>query len=168
MQRVAPPRGKWLNIVFPLAALLIAIADQLSKWWIRANLTVGDSIPETGIFRLTHIHNTGIAFGLFQGHSVLFSIIASVCIMALLLFVLFFSHRVLFTSGRLTSLAFGLILGGMVGNLIDRLRLGYVTDFIDIGFWPSFNIADSAITVGVILFGFSLILTTRVKRPDYL
>lgn len=168
MQRVDPLQGKWQKVVFFLVALLIVIADQLSKTWIRSNLTAGDSILETGLFRLTRVHNTGIAFGLFQGHSLLFSIIASICVVALLVFVLFFSHRIPFTSSRLTSLAFGLILGGMVGNLIDRLYLGYVTDFIDIGFWPSFNIADSAITVGVILLGFSLIFTPGARSQDYL
>ena len=164
MQKADPPRGKWRNAVFFLTALLVVAADQLSKIWIRSNLATGESLPETGFFRLTHVQNTGAAFGLFQGQSFPLTIVALIGVVVLLLFVLFIYHRFPFLDSRLGKPALGLVLGGTAGNLIDRLNLGYVTDFIDIGIWPAFNIADSAITVGVILFAYSLLFLTRAKK----
>ena len=151
-------------MVLFLTTLLVIAADQLSKIWIRSNLAIGESLPETGLFRLIHVPNTGAAFGLFQGQSLPLTIVAIVGIVVLLIFVLFIYRRYPFLNDKLGKPALGLILGGTVGNLIDRLRLGYVTDFIDIGIWPAFNIADSAITVGVILLAYSLIFLTKAKQ----
>lgn len=148
--------GKWRNVVFPLTVLLIIAADQLSKIWIRASLAVGQSLPETGFPRLTHVTNTGAAFGLFQGQSFPLTIVALVGVVVLLLYAFLIYRRFPFLDNRLVWVSLGLVLGGTVGNLIDRLRLGYVTDFIDFGFWPTFNIADSAIVVGVIILAYSL------------
>jgi len=153
-------------MVFFLTALLVVAADQLSKIWIRSTLATGESLPETGLFRLTHIHNTGAAFGLFQDQSFLLTIVAIVGIVVVLLLALFFSRRFPFLDNRLGKLALGLVLGGTAGNLIDRLRLGYVTDFIDIGIWPAFNLADSAIVVGVILFAYLLLSLATAKKTD--
>jgi len=166
MQKVDCPQGKWQNTVFFLTALLVLAADQLSKVWIRTNLITGGSLPETGLFRLTHIHNTGAAFGLFQDQSFSLTIVAVIGIVVLLLFSLFAYRRSPFLNDRLGKPALGLVLGGTVGNLIDRLRFGYVTDFIDIGIWPAFNIADSAIVVGVILLSYSLISLTRANKTN--
>ncbi len=153
-------------MVFSLTALLVIAADQLSKIWIRSNLSTGESLPETGLFRLTRVHNSGAAFGLFQGHSLLLTIVALICIVLLPLFVLLFSRRFPFLDSRLSKLAFGLVLGGTAGNLIDRLRFGYVTDFIAIAIWPAFNIADSAVVIGVILFAYSLRSLDKVKQKE--
>jgi len=166
MQKADPPRGKWRNVVFFLTALLVVAADQLSKIWIRSNLATGESLPETGFFRLTHVQNAGAAFGLFQGQSFPLTIIALIGIVAILLVVFLFSRRFPFLGTGLSKPALALVLGGTVGNLVDRLNLGYVTDFIDIGIWPAFNIADSAITVGIILFAYSLLFLTRAKNTD--
>ncbi|GAF88347.1 unnamed protein product, partial [marine sediment metagenome] len=73
-------------------------------------------------------------------------------------------HRFPFLDNILGKSALGLVLGGTVGNLIDRLRFGYVTDFIDFGFWPAFNIADSAIVIGVIIFAYSLLPLARAGK----
>ena len=167
MQKVNSLRGKWGNVVFFLTALLLVAADQLSKFWIRSNLATGESLFEVGFFRLTRVHNTGAAFGLFQGQSFLLTIIALVGVIALLLYVLFFHHRFLFLGNRLGKLALGLVLGGTVGNLSDRIHFGYVTDFIDFNFWPAFNIADSAIVMGIIILAYSLIGLARAgERSD--
>ncbi len=167
MQKINSLQGKWWNVVFFFTtALLLVTADQLSKLWIRSNLAVGESLFEVGFFRLTRVHNTGAAFGLFQSQSFLLTIIALVGVAALLLYVFFFHHRFPFLGNWLGKLALGLVLGGAVGNLVDRLRFGYVTDFIDIGIWPVFNIADTAVTVGVILFAYSLLSLTRAKKTD--
>jgi len=158
MQKASRLQGKWWqNVLFFLTALLIVAADQLSKIWIRANLAIEQSLFEVGFFRLTHVHNTGAAFGLFRGQSFPLTIVALVGIGVVLLYALLAYRRLPFLDNRLSKSALGLVLGGTVGNLIDRLRFGYVTDFIDFGFWPAFNIADSAITVGVIIFAYSLL-----------
>jgi len=158
MQKVNSLQGKWQNVVFFFTtALLLVVADQLSKLWIRSNLDIGESLFEVGFFRLIRVHNSGAAFGLFQGQSFLLTIIALVSVIALLLYALFFHHKFPFLDNRLGKLALGLVLGGTVGNLIDRIYLGHVTDFIDFNFWPAFNIADSAIVVGSIILAYSLI-----------
>ena len=151
MQKVNRLQDKWRNVVFLLTALLIVAADQLSKVWIRSNLAIGQSLPEAGFFQLTHVNNTGAAFGLFQGQSFALTIVASVGVAVILAYGLFLYRRFPYLDNMLGKSALGLVLGGTVGNLIDRLRFGYVTDFIDFGFWPAFNIADSAVTVGVII-----------------
>ena len=143
-------------MVFFLTALLIVASDQLSKVWIRSNLALGQSLPEAGFFRLTHVQNTGAAFGLFHGQSFILTIVALVGVAALLVCALFIYRQFPLLDNKLGKSALGLILGGTAGNLIDRLYFGYVTDFIDIGIWPAFNIADSAIVVGVIIFVYSL------------
>ena len=142
---------------FFLTALLVLVADQLSKIWIRSNLDIGQSLFEVGFFQIIRFPpNTGAAFGLFQGHSFALTIVAIVGIALLLFYALFIYRRYPFLDNRLGRSALGLILGGTIGNLIDRLRFGGVTDFISIGIWPAFNLADSAIVVGVILFAYSL------------
>ncbi len=167
MQKVNSLQGKRGNAVFFFTALLVVVADQLSKVWIRSNLAIGESLFEVGFFRLIRVHNSGAAFGLFQGQSFLLTLIALVGVVALLLYALFFHRKLPFLGNRLGKLALGLVLGGTVGNLIDRIYLGYVTDFIDFNFWPAFNIADSAIVVGTIILAYSLICLARAgKRSD--
>ncbi len=164
MQKVKFLQGKWWNVVFFLTALLVVIADQLSKFWIRSNLAIGESVFKVGFFRVVRVHNSGAAFGLFQGQSFLLTIIALVGVAALLLFVLRFSHHFPSLNNSLGKVSLGLILGGTMGNLIDRLRFGYVTDFIDVSIWPSFNIADSSVVVGVIIFVCSLLFPAVFEK----
>ena len=117
-----------------------------------------------GFFRITHIHNTGAAFGLFQDQSFPLTIVGAVGVVLILFYALFLYQQSPFSDNIAGKLALGLILGGTIGNLTDRLRFGYVTDFIDVGFWPAFNIADSAITVGAIIFAYSLLLIARAGK----
>jgi len=163
MQKAESLQGKWRNVGFLLTALLIVVADQLSKIWIRS-YPEEQAIFEAGFFRIIQTHNTGAAFGLFQGHSFALTIVALVGIAVILLYALFIYRRFPILDNRLGRLALGLILGGAVGNLIDRLHLGYVTDFIDFGVWPAFNIADSAVTVGVIIIAYSLLPLARTEK----
>ena len=164
MQKVNSLQGKWRSVVFFLAALLVVVADQLSKMWIRSNLVVGQSLPEMGFFRLTHVQNTGAAFGLFRDQSFILAIVALVGIIVLIVYALLIYRYFPFLDNLLCKSALGLVLGGTVGNLIDRVRLGYVTDFIDVGIWPSFNIADSAIVVGIIVFVYSLLRLAQAEK----
>ena len=165
MQKASELRSGWQwNMLLFLIALLVVAADQLSKVWIRSNLLVGQSLFEAGFFRIIHVNNTGAAFGLFQGQSFLLTIVALVGITVLLVYVLVIYRKFPLLDNRLGRSTLGLVLGGAVGNLIDRLRFGYVTDFIDVGRWPAFNIADSAITVGVILFAYSFLRSARAEK----
>ena len=137
-----------------LVALTTVLLDQLSKGWILSTFTPGDIKPVIpGLFNLTLTFNPGAAFGLWTGLSDGWrQLLLSLTVLIALAVVLFFlrqpTHR-----GRLSQIALAAILGGAIGNIIDRLRLGSVVDFIDIYLgswhWPAFNIADSAICVGV-------------------
>jgi len=164
MQKANYLQAKWRNVVFSLIALLIVVADQLVKLWIRTNLAAGESLFELGFFRLTHISNTGAAFGLFQGQTFPLTVVSFVAVAILLLYAFLFYRQFPQLDRWLVWTGLGLILGGTVGNLIDRLRLGYVTDFIDFGFWPAFNLADSAIVVGVIIFAYALLSLARAEK----
>ncbi len=157
MQKVGSPLARWWGGVLALSFLLVVAVDQLTKnIWIRS-YSEGEVIYQLGFFRLVHIHNTGAAFGIFQGHSFALKIIACVGIVVILVTGFLVYRRIPALVTRLNIIAFGLILGGVVGNLIDRLRWGYAIDFIDFGVWPAFNIADSATTVGAVIIAYSLI-----------
>lgn len=133
--------------------MLVLLVDQVSKYLVATRLEEGQSwdiIPWlASIFRITHVTNTGVAFGLFQGLGDLFVVVAIVAIAAIVLYC-----RQLPDGQRAMQVALALALGGAVGNLADRLRQGFVTDFIDLRFWPLhewpvFNLADSSIVTGV-------------------
>jgi len=146
-----------------LLLLVIALAviglDQLTKYLVRANMELGESIPTEGIFRLTYTTNTGGAFGIFASQTFLLALIAVIGISVFLIYL-----RYIPLKSRLLKIGLGLDLGGAIGNLIDRLRLeGKVTDFIDIGPWPVFNVADSAIVVGTILIAYYLLFVSQKK-----
>ncbi len=128
---------------------LVSASDQLSKLWIRAHLALGESLPITDRLSLIYIGNTGSAFGLLANQTFLLITISIAILLLILLFL-----RYLSPATTLSMISISLLLGGAVGNLIDRLHLGYVTDFIYIRLWsnfhwPAFNIADAAIVVGV-------------------
>jgi signal peptidase II len=146
--RTAPGRPRWG--LFASLAVAIVVADQLTKSWIVANV---DPVRPTQIvgdyLRLIISHNNGALFGLFQGQAMLFAL-ASVGVIAL---IVAYHAR---TGGSLVmSVALGLLLGGAIGNVTDRLRYGYVVDFVDAGIgalrWYTFNVADSAISLALVL-----------------
>jgi signal peptidase II len=125
-------------------AVAVVAADQATKALVRANVRIGSS---DGVFpgvELVHVHNRGVAFGLFADGGLLLIVVGIAAVTALLVFFATHSRR------PLVWLPTGLLLGGAAGNLIDRLRQGYVTDFIHLPLWPSFNLADSCITIGVL------------------
>ncbi len=160
MQKAESPLRRWWYLAISLTALLVVTADQLTKLWVRTYIE-GQVIHKFGFLQLNPIRNTGASFGLFQGHSSALTIIAIVSIVLLLSGAFLIHRHFPYLVNTPNIIALGLVIGGTVGNLIDRLRFGYVTDFIDVGFWPVFNVADSAVTVDVILIAFSLLLSTR-------
>ena len=134
------------RLTFFLVALIVVALDQVSKFFISANMTLGESIPEEGFFRITYGTNEGGVFGLFANQAFLITLTAIVGVAAILVY-----SRYPQANRVIVRIALGLLLGGAVGNLIDRIRLGEVVDFFDVGAWPVFNVADSAVVVGVIL-----------------
>ena len=141
-----------------LAALILAvfITDQVTKSWVRASLIEGASRPRDGFLRITHISNTGSAFGLFPNQT-LFLLIASLVGIAVLL--IFFRKQA--GQGFMVRTSLGLQLGGAAGNLVDRITMGKVTDFIDVGAWPVFNLADASIVTGIVILAWLLFRTPR-------
>jgi signal peptidase II len=154
---LAAGRSQWL--ILGLVAGAAILADQLTKQVVGRTLALGDSVDIAGPFSIHHVENPGIAFGLFGSRTSLVIAVTAVAVGAMLLF---FAR-----SGRrhpVLPVALGLVLGGSIANLIDRIRLGHVTDFLDLVAWPAFNLADSFIVVGVaILFG-ALVLGDRSQR----
>ena len=144
-------------------AFTVIVLDQLSKFLVRQTLDLGQSIPILpSFFHLTYVLNPGAAFGFLSGASAAFRGPFFITISALaVLFILYYRsrHRGM---GLVPSVALAFILGGALGNLIDRLRLGVVVDFLDFFYrsyhWPAFNLADSAITVGVALMVFEIVM----------
>ena len=134
-----------------LAALTLAL-DQLTKFVVRQTLAWHYSWPADGFFRFTHVQNTGSAFGLFQNHNLALLLVSLVGIA-----VLAYIYHTQQQPTRLLRASIALMLGGAFGNLVDRIHQGHVTDFIDVGPWPVFNLADSAIVVGLFVMGWLLI-----------
>ena len=131
--------------------LVVFITDQVTKAWVRASLIEGSSRPSGGFLRITHVSNTGSAFGLFPNQT-LFLLIASLVGIAVLL--VFFRKQA--GRGFMVRASLGLQLGGASGNLVDRITLGKVTDFIDVGAWPVFNLADASIVTGIVILAWLL------------
>lgn len=144
--------------IIPLVWLLVVVVfDQLTKGLVMAYFGLYELKPLIpGLFNLTYLTNTGAAFGMLAGAQSVWRQVFFVGVAVVAIVVLFFSYRQFRSQGRIFAHAIGLIAGGAVGNLIDRLRFGAVVDFLDfyIGthHWPAFNVADSAITIGVGLF----------------
>jgi len=143
------------------SAILVLVADQLSKAWIRSNFA-GDRIKVVigGVLNITYLSNRGGAFGLFPSRQPVFIILTLVTIAGIVYFYRAYAPRFL-----ACRIAVGMILGGAVGNLLDRLALdsrGGVTDWIDLHWgryhWPAFNVADSAITIGVLILMYLLLI----------
>ncbi|HIK88450.1 MAG TPA: signal peptidase II [Dehalococcoidia bacterium] len=149
-----------LSDPIPWIMMLTAVVlDQLTKWLVIQNLAVGQSWPETGLFRFTHAWNTGTAFSLFQGQG---DILTWVSLGAVA--VLTWIYRSIDNPSWMLRVAFGMQFGGAIGNIIDRIRIGHVTDFIDVGWWPVFNIADSSIVIGIGLMIFYFLFLD--KAPE--
>jgi signal peptidase II len=139
----------------------IVAVDQISKWLVAKTIPLESTVDIVkGCFRLWHVRNSGAIWGFFQDHSskLIPVAITALAIIALMIVAYFFLR----TPGnqRLELTAYALILGGALGNIIDRLRLGYVVDFLDAYIksqhWPTFNCADSCITIGVLLLAWSI------------
>jgi signal peptidase II len=134
-------------------------ADQLTKALVVRELALGDEVAVAGPLTLHHVQNTGIAFGLFAGAAAVVAVLTSVAIAWMLyVFARSGARHPVFPVGL------GLVIGGAVSNLADRVRLGHVTDFLDVGFWPAFNLADTFIVVGVAVLLTAAVIADRAPR----
>lgn len=156
-------RSTRANLVLYGIAFIILVTDQATKYWVRQTIPLYSSAMPIAwlkpFVRLTHVFNPGAAFGLGKEWG---SIFVFTAFLAIVLIVAYF--RRLAAGAPLLRAALGLQLGGAFGNLIDRLRFGGVTDFIDLGWFPVFNVADSAITIGTILLAYYAIFIDKPPR----
>jgi len=149
--------AQWIALLSVAGAAIVA--DQLTKHIVGRTLSLGDSARVLGPFSIHHVQNSGIAFGLFASRTAL---VIGVTGVALGLMLWFFAHSA--KRHPVIPVALGLVLGGSVANLVDRVRLGYVTDFLDVVAWPAFNLADTFIVVGVALLFGALVFADRPGR----
>ena len=148
--------GLYLSVI-----LLVYFLDRLSKYLIIELMSAGSSIPVIkGVLHLTLVHNTGAAFGMFKDHPSLFILIGAVfsCL------VVYFLTVKPQAFNALEKISLCLILAGTLGNLTDRIRFGYVVDFLDFRVWPVFNIADSSITIGAILLAWTILVSSGKQK----
>jgi len=156
------------HVVLFLVAFLVVLVDQVSKYCIRSALTLHESIPVIdGFFNITYVRNPGAAFGFLAGTSpALRSVFLIAVTLIVIVLIVIMIGRNQSPDGLFTS-SLSLVLGGAVGNLIDRIYFGEVTDFLDVymgaAHWPAFNAADSAITVGAVILILGMI---RRKKSE--
>lgn len=137
------PWRPWARAGLVLA--LVVVLDQVTKALVRSGIDVGEEDSVLPAVSLVHVRNTGVAFGAFSGGGIIVVILVAAALVALL------SYFVTHLDKRLVWLPTGMLLGGSVGNIIDRVRDGAVTDFVKLPAWPAFNVADMAITFGVLV-----------------
>lgn len=148
---------QWVGLVAVAGAAIAA--DQVTKSIVSSSLALGESVDVIGPLSIHHVQNSGIAFGLFPTATSGVIVLTTIAVTWMLVF---FGR----TGGRhpILPVALGLLLGGSLSNLIDRVRLGYVTDFLDFRFWPAFNLADAFIVAGVAVLIGALLLADREPR----
>ena len=150
--------------VFLGLAGLILVLDQLTKAWLVSFLHPGQSVGVIGDYvRLVHSQNNGGLFGLFRGQALVFGLISIVVIGLIII------YHARAGGGRYLSITLGLLLGGALGNLVDRIRLSYVVDFVDAGIgdlrWYTFNVADAAISFSLLLLLAASVWPQVARRP---
>lgn len=142
-----------------VVALAAVAADQVTKAIVRSQLALGEATQVFSFFDIHHVRNTGIAFGLFPGAASPVTILTGIAVIWMLVYFARSGAR-----HPILPVALGFLLGGSMSNLVDRIRQGYVTDFLDPDYWPAFNLGDVFITVGVGILLAILILGERRPR----
>lgn len=165
MQKPHLPRDKSRDIIFGSVVVFIIVLDQLTKALVRAKLALWEVGFDAGIFQIIHVQNTGAAFGIFKGNSLTLIITSVIGVIVILILVFILRSHWHFLESMWVQVAMALVMGGAIGNnLIDRIRMGYVTDFIDFKVWPAWNVADASITIGVIIIAYRLIFYSGVAK----
>jgi signal peptidase II len=161
-----PVKRREIQAVISVVAILLIFAlDQHLKKIVYLKLSIGESIPIIkNILHVTFVTNTGAAFGLFKDNTFVFIIISLIAILITSIFMFLSIKKGEFLSKPFFNLGLILITSGALGNLIDRLKFGYVVDFIDVRIWPVFNVADSSITIGTFLLILSSIVSHNKSK----
>jgi signal peptidase II len=149
----------------PLLAVVVFVVDQLTKYWVSTELAIGQAWMPVALLEhfvvIRHVRNSGAAFGMFPAAGNVFLLIAVLVVLGIVRYYYSRAH----TASLWVRLSLGLMLGGALGNMIDRFRYGYVVDFIDLGWWPVFNVADSSIVIGVTMLAvYMAFLQSRESR----
>jgi signal peptidase II len=150
---------QWLS----LGAIVLSafVADQVTKHVVASNLSLGEAVHVVGPFSIRHVQNSGIAFGLFSNATAAVIVVTALAVAWMLAYFARSGAR-----HPVLPVALGLVIGGSVSNLTDRVRLGFVTDFLDFRYWPAFNLADSFIVIGVGILLAALLLAEREPQPS--
>ena len=149
--------AQWLSLA--LVTVAAVVADQVTKHIVSSQLALDEEVAVIGPFSIHHVQNSGIAFGLFPNATVAVIVLTTVAVAWMLVFFARAGAR-----HPVLPVALGLLLGGSISNLADRVRLGHVTDFLDLRYWPAFNIADACIVVGVVLLVGTMLAGERSPR----
>jgi signal peptidase II len=149
--------AQWLALA--AIALAAVAADQLTKHVVASQLSLDEGVHVLGPFWIHHVRNSGIAFGLFASATPVVIVLTTIAVAWMLAYFARSGAR-----HPVLPVALGLVIGGSVSNLVDRVRLGYVTDFLDLRFWPAFNLADTFIVVGVLVLLATLASVDREPR----
>jgi signal peptidase II len=149
---------QWMGLAS--VALAAVLADQVTKHIVVGALSLDDSVHVLGPLSIHHVQNSGIAFGLFGSATAAIAVVTAIAVVWM---VVFFAR----SGGRHPVLpaALGLLIGGSMSNLVDRIRLGHVTDFIDFKYWPAFNLADSFIVLGVLILLGAMLAADGAPKP---
>ena len=154
---LAARRWQWLGLVAIATAALAA--DQLTKRIVTQHIALDDAVKVVGPLSIHHVQNSGIAFGLFASATPIVTVLTALAVAWMLVFFARSGSR-----HPVLPVALGLLIGGSVSNLLDRIRLGHVTDFLDFRYWPAFNLADSFIVIGVAVLLGALVAADRPPK----
>jgi signal peptidase II len=155
------------DIYLGVIAILVIAADQITKYIINTNIAYGDVWRDLGFFQIVNVRNTGASFGIFSQHINFIITVVFVEIAIILLFIVLLRYRLAFMENMLMRTGIGLVLGGAIGNQIDRIAHGYVTDFLDFKFWPVFNVADMSAVIGTIIIAYCILFRSgMIKRKN--
>jgi signal peptidase II len=149
--------AQWLSLA--LVTVAAVVADQVTKHIVSSQLRLDEEVAVIGPFSIHHVQNSGIAFGLFPDATAAVIVLTTVAVGWMLVFFARAGAR-----HPVLPVALGLLLGGSISNLADRIRLGHVTDFLDLRYWPAFNLADVCIVVGVVLLVGTMLAGERSPR----
>jgi len=153
--------GAWQWAGLAAVAIAAIIADQVTKHVVTSTLSLDDSVHVVGPLSIHHVQNSGIAFGLFSSATAVVTVVTSVAIVWMIVFFARSGSR-----HPVLPAALGLLIGGSLSNLFDRVRLHHVTDFIDLRWWPAFNLADSFIVIGVVILLGALVVADRTPKAS--
>jgi signal peptidase II len=149
---------QWLGLA--AVGIVAVVADQVTKHLVSSSIALDDSVHVVGPLSIHHVQNSGIAFGLFSSATAAVTLVTGGAVIWMLVFFARSGSR-----HPVLPAALGLLIGGSLSNLVDRIRLGHVTDFIDFKYWPAFNLADSFIVIGVLILLGALLASDRAPKP---